>query len=74
MLKEPPTNLIEAFKQIFLEPKLIALYAVTFVVALIIPFFISFGIRKWNQFKMRNYQQVKDEENKEEEGITLFKV
>ena len=70
MLTKPPANLFDAFKQIFLEPKLLALYALTFFAALIIPFLISFGVRKWNQFKVRKYQRVKDDANKEE-GISI---
>ncbi|CAK5073593.1 unnamed protein product [Meloidogyne enterolobii] len=49
--QKPITNLFEALKQIFIDPKLLSLYGITFIVALILPFGMSFVLRKWNDYK-----------------------
>nr|CAD2172389.1 unnamed protein product [Meloidogyne enterolobii] len=49
--QKPITNLFDALKQIFIDPKLLSLYGITFIVALILPFVMSFVLRKWNDYK-----------------------
>ena len=49
--QEPITNLYDALKQIFVDPELLSLYGLTFIVALILPFVMSFALRKWNEYK-----------------------
>uniref|UniRef100_A0A914MGR7 Uncharacterized protein n=1 Tax=Meloidogyne incognita TaxID=6306 RepID=A0A914MGR7_MELIC len=49
--QKPITNLFDALKQIFVDPKLLSLYGITFIVALILPFVMSFVVRKWNDYK-----------------------
>ena len=51
MEQKPITNLFDALKQIFVDPKLLSLYGITFIFALILPFVMSFALRKWNDYK-----------------------
>ncbi|KAL7070560.1 hypothetical protein ACQ4LE_010269 [Meloidogyne hapla] len=55
MEQKPITNLFDALKQIFVDPKLLSLYGITFIFALILPFVMSFALRKWNDYKRAQF-------------------
>jgi hypothetical protein len=63
MLKEPPTSLVDAIKQILIDPNLLALFAITFVVALVLPLAVSIAVRKWNQAKLRKFKKPRSRDD-----------